>query len=99
MATKDYCDNVSLELSGWKSKVFDVVSKLDHLSTGEKERVVPEVFALHMIIEELNDRIEGLNRACDLNWEPQRYQEMDSWDRPDYIVSIAKTIPQSDIGG
>jgi hypothetical protein len=98
MASKDYCDNVSQELSGWKTKVFDVVSKLDKLSTGEKERVVPEVFALHMILEELSERIDGLQRACDLNWKPETHYGMDSWNRPD-VIGIARTIPQSDIGG
>lgn len=99
MATKDYCDNVSTELYGWQTKVFDVVSKLDRLSTGEKEKVVPEVFALHMIIEELNDRLEGLARACDLNWKAESEEEKHRIVWPDYINAGAESMPQSFIGG
>ncbi len=98
MASKEYCDTMSLELSGWKDKVYDVVEKLDHMSTGEKERIVPEVFALHMIIEELSERIDGLNNACELNWKPESEEEKHVWFRPD-VVETAETIPQSDIGG
>jgi hypothetical protein len=99
MATKDYCDNVSTELYGWQAKVFDVVRKLDGLSTGEKEKVVPEVFALHMIIEELNERLDGLSRACDLNWKAESEEERHMMFWPDYINGIAQSIAQSDFGG
>ena len=98
MASKDYCENVSMELSGWKARISEIVEKLDRLSTGAKEKVVPEVYALHMMIEELNDRIEGLHRACDLNWAPRNFRGVDSWQRPD-VLGLARTIPQSDIGG
>ena len=99
MATnRDYCDNVSTELSGWKEKVLEVVDKLDHMSTGEKEKVVNEVFALHMIVEELNDRIDGLRKFCDINWKPVVYGGVESWQRPN-SVERSYGVPQSDIGG
>jgi hypothetical protein len=99
MATKDYCENVSVELNGWQARVFDIVSKLDRLSTGEKEKVVPEVFALHMIIEELNDRLEGLKTACDLNWQPESEEEKHRIVWPDYINTISQSMPLGFIGG
>lgn len=99
MATQDYCDNVSTELYGWQAKVFDVVRKLDRLSTGEKERVVPEIFALHMIIEELNGRLDGLSKACDLNWKAESEEERHRIVWPDYINAEAESMPQSYIGG
>lgn len=99
MATKDYCDNVSTELYGLQAEVFNVVRKLDRLSTGEKEKVVPEVFALHMIIEELKDRIDGLTMACDLNWKAESEEEKHRIVWPDYINAQADSIPQSYFGG
>ncbi len=98
MEEREYCDNVTVELAGWKAKVDDVVRKLDHISTGDKEKIVPEVNELHMIVDELSDRIEGLRIACMMNWKPEEEeghevvwprQFDDSWD----------TISQSDIGG
>ena len=34
MEIKDYCANVTAELTGWKDKVEGVVRKLDHASPG-----------------------------------------------------------------
>ncbi|MEJ2695516.1 MAG: hypothetical protein P8013_02600 [Candidatus Sulfobium sp.] len=99
MAIKDYCDNMSTELNGWQAKVFEVARKFDNLSTGEKEKIVPEVFALHMIIEELNERLDGLSRACDLNWKPESEEEKHRILWPDYVNETARSISQSDIGG
>ena len=50
----------------------DVVRKLDKISTGDKEKVVPEVNELHIILEELGDRIEKLKKECPTSWAPDR---------------------------
>ncbi len=98
MEIRDYCTNVTAELAGWKSKVDGVVSKLDHASTGDKERVVLEVNELHMLADELNDRIEGLNRACMTSWQPQKEIGHDIiW--PEQSARTWDTVSQSDIGG
>ena len=64
METKDYCDGITTELSGWKSKMDSIVSKFDHASSGEKKGVMNEVNELHTITDELDHRIQGLRREC-----------------------------------
>jgi hypothetical protein len=64
METQDYCDNMMAELSGWKSKIDNVVSKFDHASSNDKEGVINEVNELHKIGEEFDSRIKGLKREC-----------------------------------
>ncbi len=64
METKEYCDNIMAELSGWKSKIDNVVSKLDHSSSNDKKGVINEVNELHNISDEFDYRIEGLKREC-----------------------------------
>jgi hypothetical protein len=98
MEVRDYCTNVSAELAGWKAKMYDVVNKLDHVSTGAKEKVVPEVNELHMIIDELGDRIARLGRECSTNWKPERGQDHEViW--PKQFGETWDSISQSDIGG
>jgi len=97
MEVREYCDSVTVELAGWKAKVDDVVRKLDHVSTGGKEKVVGEVNELHMIIDELSDRIEGLKIACMTNWKPEREDHDIVW--PRQFDDTWDTISQSDIGG
>ena len=72
MELQDYCRNVHIELSGWKAKVYDVVRKLDKVSTGEKAKVVDQVNDLHIIVEELEDRLSSLEKECPTEWSPVR---------------------------
>lgn len=65
-----YCDNLVTELGGWKAKVNDIVTKMDRVSSGDKEKVIDQVRDLHMFVEELENRIEGLTAECPTDWEP-----------------------------
>jgi len=69
-----YCDGVGAELTGWKAKIGQVVNELDHISTGDKSRVVAQVNELHMIMEELDDRIHRLNTRCPTEYEPDKIE-------------------------
>ncbi len=64
MENKEYCDNITAELSGWKSKMDNVVGKLDHASSTDKKGILNEVNELHKISAELDNRIKGLKREC-----------------------------------
>ncbi len=72
MELQDYCRNVHTELSGWKAKIYDIVRKMDQLSTGEKSQFVNQVNDLHIIVEELEERLSGLERNCPTEWSPVR---------------------------
>jgi hypothetical protein len=67
---QDYCDNLATELGAWKAKVDEVVARLDHVSSGDKEKVIEQVRDLHMFAEELENRILGLGTECPTAWEP-----------------------------
>ncbi|HEY9246064.1 MAG TPA: hypothetical protein VIO11_04380 [Candidatus Methanoperedens sp.] len=100
MEVKDYCSNLTIELLGWKAKVYDVVRKLDKMSTGDKEKVAPEVNELHIILDELGDRIEKLKKECPTSWAPER-TEIEN--KVGYLRTkldkVWDTISPSDIGG
>ena len=74
MDLRSYCDNVQTELTGWKAKVYDIVRKFDKLHSVDKEKVVPMVQDLHMIVEELSDRIDRLEKECPTEWEPEKIE-------------------------
>jgi DNA repair exonuclease SbcCD ATPase subunit len=65
MDVKEYCNNVTTELNGWKSKMYDVTRKFDKLSSGEKEKFNE----LNKVIEELDNRIGKLSSECPSSWE------------------------------
>ncbi len=79
MELNDYCESVASELMAWRAKVDDVVKKLDQVSTGDKSKVVPQVNELHMIMEDLDDRIKKLKTSCATDWEPERAEFEDKF--------------------
>jgi hypothetical protein len=76
MELQDYCRNVKTELTGWKAKVYDVMRRLDRADTGDKGKVVPQVNDLHILVEELSDRISQLERECPTEWRPAARDEI-----------------------
>lgn len=72
MDVKDYCRNVDSELTSWKAKLYDVIRKMDKLSTGEKQRMYEQVNGLHIVMTELEDRIDQLRTSCPIDWAPER---------------------------
>ncbi|HME42761.1 MAG TPA: hypothetical protein VKF36_06725 [Syntrophorhabdales bacterium] len=62
MQAKDYCSGVKIELNRWKAKMYDVVRKLDLAATRDKQKVVPMVNELYVILKEFDDRVERLEK-------------------------------------
>lgn len=71
MELKDYCRNVEMELTLWKSKLYDVLRKMDKASTGDKEKMYEEINGLHILMTELEDRVDNLRTSCPTEWSPE----------------------------
>ena len=71
---QNYCDNVVAELSVWKAKVYDVVRRIDKVSSGDKAKLGDQVNDLHMLIGEIENRIDRLRRECPTDWEPDQIE-------------------------
>lgn len=74
MDIQSYCDNVCIELTGWKLKLTEIVTRLDDLPSGDKQKVVSEINDMHILIEEFNDRIQRLMQECSFQWEPDKME-------------------------
>jgi len=72
MDVLDYCKGMETELTAWKAKLYDLMRKVDHLGTAEKEKVLPNVEDLHIFLTEMSDRIEQLKNECPTEWSPQK---------------------------
>jgi hypothetical protein len=71
---KNYCDNVVTELSVWKAKIYDVVRRIDKLSSGDKAKLGDQVNDLHMVVEELENRIDRLRTECPTDWKSDQIE-------------------------
>jgi hypothetical protein len=72
MDVKDYCGAMSVELAGWKAKMYDVVRRLDKMGTAEREKILPQIEDIHILIEEMGGRVEQLNTECPSEWSPEK---------------------------
>ncbi|HHP7233969.1 MAG TPA: hypothetical protein ACFCUC_05000 [Desulfobacterales bacterium] len=72
MDVKDYCSGIESELTAWKAKLYDLYRKFDKLGTAEREKIQPKIEDLHMVVEELSDRVNQLRVECPSDWSPQK---------------------------
>jgi hypothetical protein len=59
-----------MELTAWKAKMYDVTRRIDKLGTAEREKVLGNVEDLHMLLAQMDDRIQQLTRECPSEWSP-----------------------------
>jgi len=52
------------ELTAWKANVYDIVRKMEELGGGAREKVLPNIEDLHMLIAEMDDRIDQIRDNC-----------------------------------
>lgn len=72
MDALDFCKGIEIELTAWKAKMYDVIRKMDRLQSGDKEKVLPNIQDMNIIITELEDKIASLKTECPANWSPQK---------------------------
>ena len=64
MKARNCCNTMQAELTAWKANVYDIVRKMEELPGGERERILPNIEDLHMLISEMDDRIEYVRDNC-----------------------------------
>lgn len=74
MEVKDYCRNMDTELTAWKAKIYNVIRQMDSLPTGDKQRMYEKINGLHIIMTELDNRLDQLRTACPTEWNPARQE-------------------------
>jgi len=72
MDVKDYCRSIEIELNGWKTKMYDMVRKVDKLRSADKSRVSAQVEGLHKHIEDIERIVNTLQNECPADFGPQR---------------------------
>ena len=72
MDVLDYCKGMETEMTAWKAKLYDVMRKVDTLGSAEKDKVLPNIEDLHMLLEEMTDRVEKLKTECPSDWSPMK---------------------------
>ncbi len=72
MDQTSYCDALESHLSGWKSRIYDVIRVVDRLPASEKEKVFPSIRSLNRIVDEIDGQLVQLKTSCPADWSPNR---------------------------
>lgn len=64
MKARNCCKTMEAELTAWKANVYDIVRAMDSLPGGEKERIHSNIEDLHILIAEMDQRIEQIRQNC-----------------------------------
>ena len=64
MKAKNCCKTMEMELTGWKAIVYDITRKMETLPGGKREKILPGIEDLHMLIAEMDERIDQIRDNC-----------------------------------
>jgi len=64
MTATNCCKTMEMELTGWKAIVYDITRKMETLPGGQRESIRPNIEDLHMLIAEMDDRIDQIRQNC-----------------------------------
>lgn len=72
MDVKDFCKGIESEMTAWKAKLYDTMRKVDALGSAEKQKMLGNVEDLHMLLQEMSDRVDQLRTECPSDWSPMK---------------------------
>ena len=85
MRALNCCKTMEMELTGWKAIVYDITRKMEALPGGEKTKILPNIEDLHILIAEMDDRIDQIRENC----TPETGMEDIQTDREAFNKSIS----------
>jgi hypothetical protein len=64
MKARNCCKTMEAELTAWKANVYDIVRKMEELPGGEKEKILPNIEDLHILISDMDQRLDQIRDNC-----------------------------------
>jgi len=64
MFAKNCCKTMEAELTAWKANVYDIVRSMEKLPAGDKGKILSNIEDLHILIAEMDDRIDHIRETC-----------------------------------
>ena len=64
MKARNCCKTMEAELTAWKANVYDIVRAMETLPGGERAKILPNIEDLHILIVEMDERIDQIRENC-----------------------------------
>ena len=83
MKALDCCKTMEMELTAWKAMIYDIVRNMEKLPGGERANILPNIEDIHILVEEMDERIEEIRNNCtpetcidDIKTERKNFDDM-----------------------
>ncbi len=63
MKARNCCKTMEAELTAWKANVYDIARKMESIIGDEREKILPNIEDLHILIAEMDDQLVLLFRV------------------------------------
>ena len=64
MKARNCCKTMEMELTAWKAILYDITRKMELIPGGEKQKILPNIEDLHMLVSEMDQRIDEIRENC-----------------------------------
>lgn len=64
MKAVNCCKTMEMELTAWKAIIYDIARKMEKLPGSDRAKVLPNIEDLHILVEEMDSRIEDIREKC-----------------------------------
>jgi len=68
MDMREFCNTRSIELAGWKAKMYDIISHVETLPDLDRRYFAPDVNALKALISEIEDSARKIRTECPVDF-------------------------------
>ncbi len=64
MNAKNCCKTMEMELTAWKAIIYDISRKMEQVPSSDRQKILPNIEDLHILVTEMDDRIEQIREEC-----------------------------------
>jgi hypothetical protein len=65
---KGYCDTLYMELSGMKTRLFELVNEIEHMEGKDKTVLISHKKHLDELIKAVEWKMEIFSKSCPIDW-------------------------------
>ena len=55
---------MEMELTAWKAIIYDISRKMEQVPSSDRQKILPNIEDLHILVTEMDDRIEQIREEC-----------------------------------
>ncbi len=64
MDISEFCSALSIDLAGWKARIYDIISHVETLPALDRQYFAPDVSALRAMLSEIENDVRKLKTEC-----------------------------------